>query len=130
MTDGGDQAEALKELVAKISFLRIMAPRLPQDRSITAAKFIFRDGEVVEGEAETPGLRWVLACADGCTSDGWPGLGVLANYSNPHWTPWTAPSCRVASSQCSMPEFRQKHAELLKRQYFGQEPPPYDPSTF
>ncbi|KFM23227.1 hypothetical protein F751_3418 [Auxenochlorella protothecoides] len=93
MTDGGDQAEALKELVAKISFLRIMAPRLPQDRSITAAKFIFRDGEVVEGEAETPGLR-------------------------------------VASSQCSMPEFRQKHAELLKRQYFGQEPPPYDPSTF
>lgn len=56
-TDAAAESEALKELVAKVSFLRIMVPRRAGDKSITAATYIVRDGKLVEGEAERPGLR-------------------------------------------------------------------------
>lgn len=37
---------------------------------------------------------------------------------------------RVADGTISMEEARQRHQQLLKRQFFGREPPPYDPSRF
>lgn len=55
--DAAAQVDALKELVAKTSFLRIMAPRRAGDRTVTATTYIVRDGKVVEGEADRPGLR-------------------------------------------------------------------------
>lgn len=60
-SDEAKHSDALKELVAKTSFLRVMAPRRPGDHSITAARFIWRDGEIIEGEAERPDLRCVQA---------------------------------------------------------------------
>lgn len=38
--------------------------------------------------------------------------------------------CRVADGTISMEEARQRHHQLLKRQHFGREPPPYNPSSF
>lgn len=37
---------------------------------------------------------------------------------------------RVADGKISMSEAYEKHHSLLKRQYFGREPPKYDPGSF
>ncbi|KAK9814462.1 hypothetical protein WJX72_006315 [[Myrmecia] bisecta] len=51
-TDLGQASEQLKELVAKISFLRISTPRQPGDRrSCLGGTFVLRGGELVPGEA-------------------------------------------------------------------------------
>lgn len=38
--------------------------------------------------------------------------------------------CRVADGKMSMSEAQERHQSLLRRQYFGREPPRYDPSKF
>lgn len=68
--DGGKQAELLKEVVSKISFLRVIVPRRPGDGSITGARYVYRDGELVEGAPATDGTRYVydtrVPCAFVC----------------------------------------------------------------
>ena len=45
-------SDHLKELYARISFLRMTTPRLPRDRHFRGAgTFIVRDGALVPGEA-------------------------------------------------------------------------------
>jgi hypothetical protein len=48
--------EYQKELVARISFLKITTPR-PVGRVLEAGKYVFRKGEWVQGEAEGKGTR-------------------------------------------------------------------------
>jgi hypothetical protein len=57
-----EASDKLKELVARISFLRIMTPRRPGEKSrIGAGTFVLRDGELVEGKAMGVSRYLVLA---------------------------------------------------------------------
>jgi hypothetical protein len=54
----------LKELAARISFLRMTTPR-PPGEPVGSGRFVFRSGEWVEGEGEDKGarcagLQWVM----------------------------------------------------------------------
>lgn len=53
----------LKELAARIGYLRIVTPRRPGDASREAGKFVLRDGKLVEGEGEEKGSRCVPCMA-------------------------------------------------------------------
>lgn len=56
------QADLLKELVAKISFLRVITPRIPGEKSaVGAGHWVLRNGELVEGEGAVAGTRCVRA---------------------------------------------------------------------
>lgn len=46
-----------KELVSRISFLRITTPRAP-GTPLQGGRFVLRDGELVEGSGEDKGARW------------------------------------------------------------------------
>lgn len=48
----------LKELAARVSFLRMTTPR-PAGEPVGSGRFVFRGGEWVEGEGEDKGARWV-----------------------------------------------------------------------
>ncbi|GAB4817713.1 hypothetical protein N2152v2_004759 [Parachlorella kessleri] len=88
------QSDMLKEMVAKISYLRVVTPRVPGEKSATGSgHWVMRNGELVEGE------------------------GLVAGE-------------RVADGKLSMSEARDRHQQLLKRQFFGREPPRYNPSNF
>lgn len=92
--DAARQQEFFKQLVAKISFLRIATPRQAGElSSIGSGHYVLREGKLVEGSGETAGAR-------------------------------------VADGTISMDEARQRHAQLRKRQFFGREPPRYNPSSF
>lgn len=57
-TDAVKQSDMLKEMVAKISFLRVITPRVPGDKSATGAgHWVMRNGELVQGEGSTAGQR-------------------------------------------------------------------------
>lgn len=76
-----------KELVARISWLRVVTPRQQGDsQRIGAGRFVFRDGKLVEGQGDAKGAR-------------------------------------VADGKVSMNEAWEIHNRLLKRQYFGRDPP-------
>ncbi|PRW58567.1 LYR motif-containing [Chlorella sorokiniana] len=88
------QQELFKQLVAKVSFLRVVTPRLPGEvSSIGTGHYVMRDGKLVEGAGRSAGAR-------------------------------------VADGTISMDEARQRHQQLLQRQHFGREPPPYNPASF
>ena len=52
-TDPVRASDQLKELYARISFLRMATPRIPRDRFFRggAGSFVLRDGELVPGAA-------------------------------------------------------------------------------
>ena len=51
-------SDQLKQMVARISFLRAVTPRVPGEASATGAgHWVLRDGELVEGYGSTAGQR-------------------------------------------------------------------------
>jgi hypothetical protein len=63
-TDPQAQLGHLKELVARISFLRITTPRRPGE-SLGAGTYVLREGQLVEGSGEDKGARY--GCPWTCT---------------------------------------------------------------
>lgn len=55
--DEAKRSALLKDLVARVSFLRVVTPRRPGDGNVTGTKYVIRDGELVEGEGDSFGLR-------------------------------------------------------------------------
>jgi hypothetical protein len=56
--DESKQLDLLKQLVAKVSYLRIMTPKTGRGRHTReAGTFVVRAGELVEGGGETQGMR-------------------------------------------------------------------------
>ena len=113
------QSDLLKELVGKISYLRAATPRNAwRRRSLEQpTHYVFRGGKLVQGygQAET---RWAghqrfrrLQLATVCF------IAPVRKQGN------MACSCRLGDGKLSMDEGYRKHRELLKRQYFGREPP-------
>jgi hypothetical protein len=52
------QSDFLKEMVAKISFLRVITPRVPGEKSATGGgHWVMRNGKLVEGEGALAGQR-------------------------------------------------------------------------
>lgn len=89
----------VKELAAKISFLRMTTPR-PPGEPVDSGHFVYRDGSWVEDEGKDKGTRYApngqpeslyivepgIYCAAACkTCDFGPmaTVGVLATYSSP-----------------------------------------------
>lgn len=57
-TDESKQLDLLKQLVARVSYLRIITPKSGRGRhKREGGIFVVREGELVEGSGETPGLR-------------------------------------------------------------------------
>ena len=57
--DGAKQQDLFKQLVAKISFLRVVTPRRAGEvSSIGAGHYVLREGKLVEGSGESAGARW------------------------------------------------------------------------
>jgi hypothetical protein len=54
--DPEQQLQHLKELVAKIGFLRITTPRRPGE-ALESGSFVLRDGQLVKGSGEHKGSR-------------------------------------------------------------------------
>lgn len=89
-------SDLMKEMVAKISYLKSITPRYPGDATrlrLGSGHWVMRDGELVEGYGTSKGQR-------------------------------------VADGTISMEEAHQLNKRLLKRQYFGQEPPPNPAGIF
>jgi len=60
--DEGQQQDLLKQLAAKISFLRTITPRKPGEISaMGSSHYVMRDGKLVEGVGRTAGTRWAAA---------------------------------------------------------------------
>lgn len=60
-TDTAQQLDLFKDLVAKISFLRMVTPRKPGETStLGTGNFVLRNGELVQGEGRGAGTRWVV----------------------------------------------------------------------
>lgn len=55
-TDPEAQLQYLKELAAKVGFLRISTPR-PLGEPLEAGSYILRDGQLVKGSGEQKGAR-------------------------------------------------------------------------
>lgn len=47
----------MKEMAAKIGYLRIITPRQPSDAATEAASYVMRDGKLVPGSGEDKGGR-------------------------------------------------------------------------
>ena len=91
VADEATRADMLKQLVARVGYLRIVTPKSGRGRHRReAGHVVVREGELVEGVGETAGKR-------------------------------------VADGKISMQEAHEYHNRLLKRQYFGQKPPPQPP---
>lgn len=60
-TDREAQLQHLKELVARISFLRITTPR-PVGEKLEAGSYVLREGELVKGAGEDKGARYPPSC--------------------------------------------------------------------
>lgn len=89
-------SDLMKEMVAKISYLRSITPRQPGDASrlrLGSGHWVMRDGKLVEGHGQSKGSR-------------------------------------VADGAISMEEAHQLNKRLLKRQFFGQEPPRHPAGVF
>eukprot|EP00879_Flechtneria_rotunda_P024661 GHRR01026162.1.p1 GENE.GHRR01026162.1~~GHRR01026162.1.p1 ORF type:complete len:128 (+),score=26.20 GHRR01026162.1:379-762(+) len=63
----------LKELAARISFLRMTTPRRAGE-PLDSGRYILRDGELVKSTGESKGARWALAiwrcCLCACMQTG------------------------------------------------------------
>lgn len=86
--DPEQQLQHLKELAAKIGFLRITTPRRPGE-ALDSGSFVLRDGQLVKGSGEQKGTRWVLATAMAApaansTPDAVPGLTHTATQAIKH----------------------------------------------
>lgn len=56
--DGAKQQDLFKQLVAKISFLRVITPRRAGEvSSIGSGHYVLREGKLVEGSGESAGTR-------------------------------------------------------------------------
>ena len=98
-----------KQLVAKISFLRMTTVRRAGERHRpTSGTFVLREGDLVESASEREQRCGSL-------------VGPLHTLSPENADAYCL--CRVANGQVSMDEFKQRHHQLLKRQHFGREPP-------
>eukprot|EP00878_Enallax_costatus_P024100 GHUV01025692.1.p1 GENE.GHUV01025692.1~~GHUV01025692.1.p1 ORF type:complete len:127 (+),score=7.17 GHUV01025692.1:211-591(+) len=60
-TDPEAQLQYLKELVARISFLRITTPR-PVGEKLEGGSYVLRDGSLVKGSGEEKGTRYACNC--------------------------------------------------------------------
>mmetsp|Transcript_2030 Transcript_2030/g.3165 ORF Transcript_2030/g.3165 Transcript_2030/m.3165 type:complete len:134 (-) Transcript_2030:586-987(-) len=54
----------MKELAAKLAYLRVITPRHPGDAAKAAGRYVLREGQLVEGSGESAGSR----AANGTTS--------------------------------------------------------------
>lgn len=96
-----------KELVAKISFLRMTTNRRPGERHRSSSgTFVLREGELVESASDRES-RCIYS--------------KLHNIMQGFWQ--LLCSSRAANGQVSMDEFKQRHNQLLRRQHFGRAPP-------
>ena len=56
--DAARRTDLFKQLAAKISFLRVVTPKLPSQASaIGAGHYVLREGRLVQAEAATAGKR-------------------------------------------------------------------------
>ncbi|KDD72877.1 hypothetical protein H632_c2785p1 [Helicosporidium sp. ATCC 50920] len=62
--DRAKRSDVLKKLVSQASFLRMVVPRRPGDGSITGARFVFRDGGIVEDSSISDGIRVASSVMD------------------------------------------------------------------
>lgn len=109
-TDSLKVTELHKQLVAKISFLRMTTTRRPGEKSRQASgTFILREGDLVETDSARE-QRWGQAVI--CS---WHQMQCLVLSR--------AICCCRAGVQVGMDEFKQRHHQLLRRQHFGREPP-------
>lgn len=51
------RADLLKQLVSRVSWLRVITPNRPGDGNLTGSTFVVRDGKVVEGGGDSFGVR-------------------------------------------------------------------------
>lgn len=57
-TDKVKQTDLLKQMVARIGFLRMITPKAPGEQSsIGTGRYVLRNGELVPGSGETAGSR-------------------------------------------------------------------------
>lgn len=62
-TDPQKASDYLKDMVSRISYLRMITPRRQGDRErfkCSSGCYVLRDGELVEGSAESKGKRLVM----------------------------------------------------------------------
>lgn len=76
--DRAKRSDVLKKLVSQASFLRMVVPRRPGDGSITGARFVFRDGGIVEDSSISDGIR--------CVEDG----GLLKGVKRVNYLPYSS----------------------------------------
>lgn len=57
VADDGKRADLLKDLVSRVSWLRVITPNRPGDGNLTGSRFVVRDGKVVEGSGDSFGIR-------------------------------------------------------------------------
>ena len=108
-TDSLKVTDLHKQLVAKLSFLRMTTNRRPGERrQSTSGTFVLREGELVENASEREHRYTYVQQA----SHYHAGLLTILRTL-----------CRAANGQVSMDEFKQRHHQLLRRQHFGREPP-------
>ena len=121
VTDEAESSDLHKLLTSKIGFLRLSHPRVAGDRYAGSATFVVRDGNVVEGQA----LR----------ESGWDSfwghpLAILVSCrdtDNSRRRIGEELPCRIGPEPISREDGMKKHNQLLRRQHFGRDPPPFRP---
>lgn len=128
-------ADLHRKLVSKVQFLRMKVPRLRRDDGkVGAAKFVVRDGKVVEGMGRTAGARCAVliqacVCASRTAAQCESIMHAFAQTALPpeamyHPDIEADTCCRAADGKgVGKQEAWEMHRKLMKRQYFGQEPP-------
>ena len=115
----------LKEMVARIGYLRMVTPRRAGDRPRTgASRYVFRAGKLEEGNAARE-KRWVVTdwICSAVLQSAWCASNLHMRWLSSTQSHTCNLHCRVADGKISMEEAWTKHNQLMRRQYFGQDPP-------
>lgn len=104
------QSDLLKQLVARVSFLRAATPRSSwRQRALRQpTHYVYRGGELVEGQGEKETRCTFVVAVALNLADAARLIHIVYRYGD---------------SIMSMDEGYRKHRELLKRQHFGRNPP-------
>ena len=108
-TDALKLSDMHKQLVGRVSFLRSVTPRTHTDRRASGS-FVYRGGKLVEAQAHKESRSSSIILAEPVMV-----LQIAAALSgNPG---------RLGNGKLTPNEVHEKHHSLLKRQYFGRQPP-------
>ena len=129
--DEGKATELHKLMISKIGFLRLAHPRRSGDKYSKAGTFVYRDGKLTEDLAQREVRYASLKCS--FIRDLWWAKPQQSSQRPSMRMPTSLRSfwkklkyvtgCRVGQEPISKEEGMKKHNKLLRRQYFGQQPP-------